>query len=79
MLHRGRVLDRQGHPVEGALIGVEWGTAPVPEIALVSDADGRFALDLPAGRFRIWVHAPDGRRTVLEVAGGGGEEIIAQL
>jgi hypothetical protein len=76
------VIDADGRPVRGALVGVEWGTVAVPEIALVADDDGRFVIDLPPGRFRIGVHAPDGRRGVLEVdvvGKEGGGELIAAL
>lgn len=57
---QGIVVDREGRPVAQATIAVIDGTAPVPEIALVADDDGRFGLRLPHGSF------------TLEAQGGGG-------
>ena len=73
---RGRVVDAVGSPVAGALVTVEWGTAPTPEITLISDADGRFRLGLPRGRFRLRATAPDGASGVTEAQGGAATPAI---
>jgi hypothetical protein len=56
----GRVLRPDNTPVAGALVWVEAGSAPTPEIAIRSDGAGRFMIALPAGRFRLAARAPDG-------------------
>ncbi len=58
----GRVIDEAGRPVEGALVAVIEASAPVPEIALVTDEDGRFALGVRPGRYRLQATTRDGRR-----------------
>jgi hypothetical protein len=72
----GVVRDRQGKPVQGALIAVEWGTAPTPEVALRTGQDGRFRLALPSGLFRIAAYAPSGASGRREIEIDGGEEDI---
>ena len=56
----GRVVDGGGRPVPQAFVVVVDGPVPVPEIALVTDDDGRFVLTLPAGRWTM--QARDERR-----------------
>ena len=54
----GRVLDPAGHPVAHARVLVLAGPGPVPDIAQLTAADGRFALPAPrAGRYRLAAHA----------------------
>ena len=60
-VHRpGRVVNRNGAPVPDALVSIVESTVPMPEVALVGDADGRFALSLPPGRFTLRAHAAAG-------------------
>jgi hypothetical protein len=61
VLHRGRVVTREGRGVPRALVAVARGTAPTPEIGIVCDADGYFGIALPPGRYTIEARAPDGR------------------
>lgn len=56
----GQVVDADGHPVPDARLVIVAGTVPVPEIALLSDADGRFSLRLPPGVFTLRAHGPAG-------------------
>lgn len=78
----GQVLDRNGAPVTGAVVSVEEGTAPTPEIGIVSGADGRFGIALPEGAFRIAAGTDDGRRGTAEVEVGpdrpGSIEVIVK-
>lgn len=78
ILHSGRVLWDDGTPVPGALVAVASGTAPTPEIAIRSNANGQFGIALPSGAFRIEARSSDGtiggvdvvieaRRTNIEV------------
>lgn len=77
--HTGRVVDAHGAPVAGAIIVVTQGTVPFPEIALVSDDEGRFWLRLPAEHFRLQARAGSSIGE-LEVTGGAdGEEIVIAI
>ena len=52
----GRLVTPSGDPVAGAQITVrslDRPAGPVPEIAILSDKDGRFAWPLPPGRYRL--------------------------
>lgn len=54
LLITGQVLDARGRPVAGARL--DWVQAPVglPDVALLSGADGGFTLAVPAaGRYRL--------------------------
>lgn len=57
---KGRVVDASGAPVPNALVTIVESTVPMPEIALMCDADGRLSLRLPAGRFRLRAHGAGG-------------------
>jgi hypothetical protein len=75
----GRVVDDRGAPVPNALVALPAGTAPVPEIALVSDAHGRFSLRLPPGQFTLSAHAEQGSGQIdVETSTGSrpGEVVI---
>lgn len=50
---RGVVVDHAGEPVPLAHVVVVAGSVPVPEIALVADEQGGFAINLPEGAFRL--------------------------
>ena len=56
----GQVVDARGAQVPDALVSIVAGTVPMPEIALLVDAEGRFALRLPDGRFTLRAHAAAG-------------------
>lgn len=75
------VVDRDRRPVPGALVSVAASTAPVPEIALVTDATGVVILPLPEGQFRIAAHNADGRSGVAEVDNTKPEqgEVVVEL
>jgi hypothetical protein len=63
---RGVVVDGAGAPVPGAYVVVVEASVPVPEIALVADAQGGFAVNLPEGTFLLRAEA-DGRSGEGEV------------
>lgn len=73
------VVDETGRPVAGAFVTVEWGTAPAPEITLLTDAEGRARFGLPPGRFRIRAAAPDGEGTSEVDVPGPSTAVIIQL
>lgn len=52
----GTVVDAAGRPVAGAMIAVrslDTPSRPVPEIAVLSGGDGRYAWPLPPGRYEL--------------------------
>lgn len=69
------MLDAADRPVAEAFVSVIEGTAPVPEIALVTEADGSFQIGLPPGRFRLRATTADGRSGDVEVSGESDEEM----
>jgi hypothetical protein len=72
---RGRVVDAGGEPVPGALVTIVESTVPMPEIALLCDDDGRFAIALPAGRFKLRAHGA-GASGDAEVEGAPADDEI---
>ena len=51
---RGTVLDAAGKPVAGARVYVTQAPGPVPDVAVLSDAAGRFTLAAArAGRYEV--------------------------
>jgi hypothetical protein len=71
-----RVLDALGNPVAGAFVTVVSGTAPTPEITLLTNAEGRARLGLPPGTFTIRAQSPEGRKGTAEVVGGESPDEI---
>ena len=49
----GIVTDAAGKPLANVGIGVSKGTAPVPEVLVLSDQDGKYTWNLPAGTFTL--------------------------
>lgn len=76
----GQVVNAQGVPVAGAKIAIIVGAAPMPEIALLSDDQGRFSLRLPPGRFVLRAHGPDGATGEAPIeAGPNNREIVITI
>jgi hypothetical protein len=76
----GRVLDTAGGPVADARVMFADAPVPVPDVAAVTDAEGRFALTAPAaGRYAL-VAAADGRENAqLTVDVPGAEPVEVEL
>jgi hypothetical protein len=76
------VVDPDGRPVPGAFVMVTAGPAPVPEIALVTDADGRFGVRLQAGEWTLQARSEQGAGEAQAVVGpppvSGTVEIIVR-
>jgi Carboxypeptidase regulatory-like domain len=76
---RGRVVDPSGRPVRGARVVVVRSSVPVPEIALVTDADGGFGLALPDGQFTLRAHGAGGATGEVDFVGGRADEMLIRL
>jgi hypothetical protein len=76
---RVKVVDGRKRAVAGALVAVESGSAPFPEMAFKTDAAGFVSLFLPEGTFRIGVNSGPARGAgdIAVKAGKGGELTIA--
>ena len=80
----GTVSDPRGGPVSGALVtptSLDTPSTAIPEVAVLTDAGGRFQWVLPAGRYRMTVTA-EGRREAsveTEVPAGGTSTVALQL
>ena len=57
----GLVVSESGSPIAGASILIESGTAPTPDIGILSGDDGAFVLALPPGKFQLLARLLDGR------------------
>ncbi len=73
----GSVRDGDGRPVAGARVMFTTSPVPVPDIAALTDAAGRFSLDAPvAGDYELLVvddvHAP--LPVQVTVPGGGATD-----
>jgi len=56
----GTVSDQEGNPVTGAFVtptSLDTPSKAIPEVAVFTNAEGRFSWVLPAGRYRITVKA----------------------
>ena len=79
-LIRGRVVDRAGHPVAGARVMVTEGPAPMPDIAMLTGEDGRFAMAVPVpGRWRLLAATDDARAEADVDASGGPADAMLVL
>lgn len=67
---RGRVVDVNGAPVPNAQIVIVGSAVPLPEIALLSDANANFSVRLPPGSFTLRAHGPHGSTGEVEVQEG---------
>ncbi|HEX2827572.1 MAG TPA: carboxypeptidase-like regulatory domain-containing protein [Burkholderiales bacterium] len=55
----GSVLAADGTPLAGAYVTIKDASVQVPEIAVQTDANGRFELRLPQGTFLLRAYAGD--------------------
>jgi hypothetical protein len=71
----GRISDQDGRALEGAAVlaaSIGPGGPAVPEIAIVSGADGRYEWPLRAGRYELTAVADGYRRVSKEVTVDSG-------
>jgi carboxypeptidase family protein len=76
----GRVTSDTGEPVSGALMeprSLDEPAPAVPELAVLSDAEGKYFWDLPAGRWALTAKAEGFRPASATVA--VGDDAVATL
>jgi len=49
----GRITDANGKPLQGARITIPKSSARIPEIAYLSDADGKYSISVPPGEYTL--------------------------
>ncbi|MFF7729781.1 carboxypeptidase-like regulatory domain-containing protein [Streptomyces sp. NPDC008001] len=71
---RGTVRDAAGAPVPGARVAFAGGPGPLPDVAAVTDGEGRFALTAPAaGTYTLVCRGDGGTATArVRVSGPAG-------
>ncbi len=75
----GRVVNADGRPVPEAIVMIPAGSVPVPEIALIADANGGFVVRLPPGRFLFRAVSPEGSGEIqLDAVQATAFEIITR-
>lgn len=79
-LVRGRVVNALDHPVAGARIMVASGPALSPDIALLTDREGHFTLELPApGTWTLVVATDEASVSTTVDAGPAGTDLRIDL
>ena len=73
---RGRVVTEGGSPISGAVILIESGTVPTPDIGILSGDDGGFVLALPPGTFQLLARTADGRSGRLTLDTSESESVV---
>ena len=59
----GLVTSAGGAPIADLRVGIVSGTAPFPEIAAVTDANGAYSIGgVPSGTFQVAVHDLQGQK-----------------
>ncbi len=78
----GQVIDATGRPVPEVSITLQDGPGTFPDLAALTDAEGRFTLhDLSVGRFTLRLVPPEGEPVsrMVEVGNGGTERLVLRL
>lgn len=77
----GTVQDSAGHPVGGATVMWAGGPVALPEVALLTPADGSFVLSAPvAGQYSLHCRSNNGEVVTQDVAvGPQGAQVIVRL
>lgn len=76
---KGTVQDEKGGIVSGALIAVEKGTSPSPDMALYTDADGHFTIELPVELFLLAAYSQDGKHGTAEYDSNTDQPLIIRI
>lgn len=77
---RGQVLDPEGRPVAGAAVYVVSAPAAMPDIAQLTDGDGRFVLGAPLpGRYALGARSDVLGQAQAEVEVSGEEPAAVEV
>lgn len=80
MIIHGAVTDPSGQPVPGAVVMVAAAPVPVPDIAALTDAEGRFSIIVPApGSYRLLVRGAHASSEILVACGEEDRELAVRL
>lgn len=76
----GTVVDARGRPVHGARVFLVRAPVPVPDIAALTDAEGRFSLGAPApGTYAVGAAGDGGSVEERVEVGAEGAEVVLRL
>jgi Carboxypeptidase regulatory-like domain len=77
----GTVLDRAGRPAAGATVMWLQGPVPLPDVALLTGADGSFIMSAPVpGPYRLACRSDAGGQATLDVTvGPQGARVTVRL
>lgn len=77
---RGTVTGPGGAGIAEASVYFLEGPVPLPDIAQLTDAEGRFQLTAPApGTYRIGVRAPGFEPVEVTVKAGNAPEVVVEV
>lgn len=71
----GFVTDAEGQPIAGASVAVPQGSAPVPEMIVLTGTKGEYTWYLPPGSFQIAVYMDGYDPQSAEVTVQGGDRV----
>jgi protocatechuate 3,4-dioxygenase beta subunit len=78
----GQVIDPQGRPIDDAAVYIVASPVSMPDIAQLTDDQGRFTISAPApGRYTVGARSDrwGSAQTEVEVAGEGPVSVKVQL
>lgn len=76
----GEVRDPQGRPAAQARVFFVSSPVPVPDIAMLTGADGKFTLSVPAGGvYQIGINADNCAPLTTTVTVTEGQDVALQL
>ena len=77
---QGVVTDPSGQPVPGAVVMLAAAPVPVPDIAALTDTEGRFSIAVPAsGPYRLLVRGVVDLVEIPVAVHGTSVEVSAEL
>jgi hypothetical protein len=79
-LIQGQVIDPQGHPLAEVPVYFISSPMPVPDVALLTDAQGQFTLSVPVrGHYTLGTRAEDGSAAQTDVEVSGTEPVAVTI
>ncbi|WP_026926829.1 carboxypeptidase-like regulatory domain-containing protein [Granulicoccus phenolivorans] len=73
---RGVVVDAQGRPVPGARVALGAGPAALPDIALLTDDDGSFWVEVPTpGEYAVLASTDSGSGEARVTVNSGEQSV----